>query len=452
MRWLFSVLAMVLAACATAQPINAPLTAAQMEAEIEAPGRAAVGEDLIVLALSGGGARAASFHLGVLQGLRDMRGRDGAALTQHIALITSVSGGSVLAAYYGLHGDDGLDSFRTAYLDKEWRLNAHYLPPAWMNLARGGVNGPSRLADWLDREVYDSARMRDLRRGPRIVLNATDMYNATPFAFTQTFFDSVCSDVAPVRVADAVAASMAVPVMFRPVLVESFAEACTPDAQWTEEILADRAAPEMLRQTARAFRHYRGDTPAAQRYVHLSDGGVVDYLGLTSLNVMRVAGPAPAPLTPREAVQARRVLVLAVNAEHVRARTWQQQSQAPGLYETLYAAIDGGSSAAMRSALDAFRASLPEWERDLVQWRCAQTDHFIMLGGGHIDEPAHPACRDIAVTMEVVALEDLDAAAYRALFDTETAVSLPPETVDALIAAGREVAARNEVLRALRVD
>jgi NTE family protein len=119
MRGLVFVLSLFVSACATATaPINAPLGG--LRADVE--GRAPVGDDLIVLALSGGGARAASFHLGVLQALRDTPGRDGRPLSEHIALITSVSGGSVLAAYYGLNGDAGLDTFDAAYLAREWRV------------------------------------------------------------------------------------------------------------------------------------------------------------------------------------------------------------------------------------------------------------------------------------------------------------------------------------------
>jgi NTE family protein len=116
MRGLAFVLALALAGCATAStvPINAPLGG--LRADVV--GRAPVGEDLIVLALSGGGARAASFHFGVLQQLRATPGRDGRPLSEHIALITSVSGGSVLAAHYWLHGDEGLDNFEEFYLER----------------------------------------------------------------------------------------------------------------------------------------------------------------------------------------------------------------------------------------------------------------------------------------------------------------------------------------------
>jgi NTE family protein len=205
MRVVVLVCMMLLTACATASPINAPLGG--LRADVQ--GRAPVGDDLIVLALSGGGARAASFHLGVLQGLRETPGRDGRPLSEHITFITSVSGGSVLAAYYGLHGEDGLDTFDAAYLAQDWRVRGPGSPFGLAGAFRGGMNGPAQLADWLDENIYDGAHMGDLGAGPRVVLNATDIYNSTPFAFTQFFFDGLCSDVRQVRVADAVAASMA---------------------------------------------------------------------------------------------------------------------------------------------------------------------------------------------------------------------------------------------------
>ena len=143
MRALAFACTIILSACATAlAPINAPLTAAS--APIAA--RALVGEDVLVLALSGGGARAASFELGVLQQLRDTPGRDGRPLTEHVALITAVSGGSILAAYYGLNGEAGLDTFRAAYLDQQWRLRGPGSPAGLVGALHGGVNRPDRGA------------------------------------------------------------------------------------------------------------------------------------------------------------------------------------------------------------------------------------------------------------------------------------------------------------------
>lgn len=438
MRSLIFVLSLFVSACATspAAPINAPLGG--LRADVE--GRAAVGEDLIVLALSGGGARAASFHLGVLQELRDTPGRDGQPLSEHIALITSVSGGSVLAAYYGLHGDAGLDTFDAAYLGREWDVRGPSSPLGVAGALRGGMNGPQQLSHWLSANVYGDAVMGDVRAGPRVILNATDLYNSTPFAFTQFFFDGLCSDVRQVRVADAVAASMAVPVAFRPVVMESYAPRCAGPPAWTSRVLADRGAGENVHQTARAFENYRGDTPAAQRYVHLVDGGVADNLGMLSLQVLRAGDAAPSPLAAREVLQARRVLFLVVNAEYIRPRTFQQNgTDAIGAYEMMYSPVDVATEVAKRASVDVWRAQLPEYQRALREWRCQQP-----VNGRGV------RCDDITLSMDVITFRDMTPEQYEALYDTATDVSLPRETVDALTVAGRGVVARNAALGEFR--
>jgi len=445
MRGLVFVLSLLLSACATTPvaPINAPLGG--LRADVQ--GREPAGDDLIVLALSGGGARAASFHLGVLQALRDTPGRDGRPLSEHIALITSVSGGSVLAAYYGLHGDPGLDTFDAAYLGREWRVRGPSSPFGIAGALRGGMNGPQQLRAWLAEHVYGDATMGDMRAGPRVILNATDLYNSTPFAFTQFFFDGICSDVRQVRVADAVAASMAVPVAFRPVVMESYASRCAGPPGWTARVLADRSAGENVRQTARAFQNYRGDTVAGQRFVHLVDGGVADNLGMLSLQVLRADG-LPSPLTVSEATQARRVLFLVVNAEYIRPRTFQRDgTDAIGAYEMMYAPVDVATEVAKRGSIDVWRAQLPEYQRALREWRCAETREALALTRAEGNVRPRLRCDDITLSMDVITFRDMEPAEYEALYDTATDVSLPRETVDALTRAGRGVVARNAALR-----
>ena len=439
MRGLIFILSLFASACATAPatPINTPLGG--LRADVE--GRAPVGDDLIVLALSGGGARAASFHLGVLQALRDTPGHDGRPLSEHIALITSVSGGSVLSAYYALHGDAGLDSFDGAYLAREWRVRGPTSPFGVAGALRGGMNGPNQLSAWLSENIYGDATIGDMRAGPRVILNATDLYNSTPFAFTQFFFDGICSNVRQVRVADAVAASMAVPVAFRPVVIESYGARCAGPPAWTTRALADRSAGENVHQTAYAFQNYRGDTAAGQRFVHLVDGGVADNLGMLSLQVMRADDP-PSPLTAREALQARRILFLVVNAEYIRPRTFQQNgTDAIGAYEMMYSPVDVATEVAKRASVDVWRAQLPEYQRALREWRCQQP-----VNGRGV------RCDDITLSMDVITFRDMAPAEYEALYDTATDVSLPRETVDALTRAGRGVVGRNAALRALRAQ
>lgn len=438
MRGMLLALTLGLSACATAAPINAPLGGLQADVR----GRAPVGEDLIILALSGGGARAASFHLGVLRGMRETPGRDGRPLSEHIALVTSVSGGSVLAAYYAQHGEAGLDTFDQAYLARDWDVRRGRSPASWAGMMRGGMNGPAQLADWLDANVYNGARMSALGAGPRVIINATDLYNSTPFAFTQFFFDGLCSNLMEVRVADAVAASMAAPVAFRPILMESYASRCDGPPAWTTTVLADRMQSENVRQSARAFQNYRGDTRAAQRYVHLTDGGVADNFGLLSLQLLRAAQGPPAPLTQADVMQARRILLLVVNAEYIRPRTFQSEgTDAIGAYEMMYAPLDVATEVSKRAMIDVWRAELPAFERELREYRCR-------LPSGM--RSATWRCDDISVSMDVVTFRDMEPVEYDDLFDTATDVSLPPETVAALIAAGRGVAMRNQALGQIR--
>jgi hypothetical protein len=59
-------------------------------------------------------------------------------------------------------------------------------------------------------------------------------------------------------------------------------------------------------------------------------------------------------------------------------------------------------------------------------------------------------CDDVSVAMDVIGFRDMSESEYEALYDAATDVSLPRETVDALIAAGRGVVARNAAVGEFR--
>ena len=119
-RRLLSALALtVLAAGCTTLPVqNQPLIA---HSELSgyrfdniAPGPKNSDSLLVVLTFSGGGTRAAAFAYGVLEKLRDTEiVWDGQRrrLLDEVDVISSVSGGSFPAAYYGLFGDGIFDEF-----------------------------------------------------------------------------------------------------------------------------------------------------------------------------------------------------------------------------------------------------------------------------------------------------------------------------------------------------
>ena len=71
-------------------------------------------ETFVVLAFSGGGTRSAAFSYGLLEKLRDTEVTiDGKSvrLLDEVDVISSVSGGSYTAAYYGLFGEQIFEDF-----------------------------------------------------------------------------------------------------------------------------------------------------------------------------------------------------------------------------------------------------------------------------------------------------------------------------------------------------
>lgn len=445
MRWAAISVAMLAAACATPAPtpVNQPITQVSIP-----PADLGIDGDAIALAFSGGGARAASFSLGVLQQLRDTRGADGKRLIDRVALVTAVSGGAITAAWFGRNGPDQIDGLRSAVLDKDWTDHLHrnlYWPPNWFRAIDGGMNGRDKLAGWLEQEVFGEATLADLRPHPRIIINATDLYTGSPFAFSPTYFDAICSDLGTVKLADAVAASMAVPLAFRPVVLGIYGASCPKsEPDWVDKAMADRAAPIGLRETAKSFAEYR--KPDSMKYLHLVDGGVADNFGLTSLITIRKASTTPyGPFTARDAVKMRRVLFLVVNAERPYNATWPTTARGPGGLEAMAAAADVSINASKRNAYDAFDSMLKDWERDLIAFRCAlPAEEARSLGAGEGWD-----CRNVHFDLDMVAFADLDPAMFKTLGDAPTDVSLPKPLIDQLIVGGRTVIARNALVQSL---
>src|SRR5262245_34256537 len=109
-HWTQILPALLLAGCAH-YPVNAPLTRAALETGYRFTNLPHTNNSdslFIVLAFSGGGTRAAALAYGVLEELARTQivweGRSGRLLDE-VDLISSVSGGSFTAAYYGLYGD-----------------------------------------------------------------------------------------------------------------------------------------------------------------------------------------------------------------------------------------------------------------------------------------------------------------------------------------------------------
>ncbi|MEU6495768.1 patatin-like phospholipase family protein [Streptomyces sp. NPDC046984] len=225
------------------------------------------------LALSGGGSRAAAFHLGCLRALHD---RD---LLDRIRVVSGISGGSLLAALWAYGPPDfaDFDARTTDLLRSGLQLDiarqAFKPSAAARNLtaaARAGArqlftrttdvsvarpaNRTDALAAVLARKAFATTTMADVTHpGLDVVLTATDLAttNAVRFGSARSGCSRYGTITEPVHVATAVAASAAYPA-FLPAL-------------------------------ERTFTFQRPGGHHEQRTVLLTDGGVYDNLGLSVL-------------------------------------------------------------------------------------------------------------------------------------------------------------------------
>lgn len=444
-----------LVGCATTpvnHPRNTPLRGVSNEAQKQALGPSeSIGETMVALSFSGGGTRAAAFSFGVLKGLDAVPGEEGNTLLDDVMFISSVSGGSLTAAYYGLHGKDGLASFREQVLlrdgEAELRLSL-FNPVNWMRLSAGGMNDINNLQRWLDRDVFHGATFADLaRRGrPEIWINASDMYHRVVFPFSAHAFDALCSDLYSLPVSIAVAASMAVPGYFAPVVLEKYPDACTgPPPAPVSGAPRDHQSPMVLRDLARAVRDLRD--AHSGKYLKLLDGGLTDNLGLAGILQTRLALGTPyAPLTEADTVRLRRMLYVVVDASRPPAGDWNRAIEGPTATDSLRAVMDTAVEMNMRLAFDAFVAMMRAWRDDIVTYRCAlSAERAAQLRGDN-----RPwKCDDVEIVVTRLSFDDLDPERARRLANVPTRLVLPTETIDALIAGGIEVVTDNPQVRHL---
>jgi len=428
-------------------PVNQPLTsnAQQVESALTPDAEPDYDDMVVALSFSGGGMRAAAFSYGVLTGFDQtpVKTRTGpVSLLDRLDFLSGVSGGSVLAAYYGLKGRAALADFRQRFLlvDAEEGLQTSL---SIGNIARGlqgGVNDATGFPVWLDTHLFDHATFRDMlaRRGPRVWINASDIYNRTAFIFAPVTFSALCSDLASYPLSLGVAASAAVPVVFAPIVIQNYTGGCpTALPNWVQRVRQDPDAAPLIKQYADALERYR---TGEIKYVKLLDGGLVDNYGLAGFTIARLASDSPfGPLAPQEAVKLRRFLFLVVDSGRAPSGAWAQTIPGPSGVDLIMASSDTATEAGAVGSYSAFDDTMSDWQDDLVQWRCGLSEADRRRFGA----PPGWNCKDVQFFIGKIGFEQLGPDRARALNNVETRFKLPPDQVDLLIAAGRDALARN---------
>ena len=433
------------------EPINAPLAA-----DVK-PSDFALGRDVntyyddmvIALAFSGGGTRAAAFSYGVLQGFDDTHVQTRASnfsLIDHIDFVSGVSGGSILAAYYGLKKRAALNDFKERFLLRNAEENLQ------MNLSLltiskgldGGINDPTAFPKWLDANLYGGATFKSLlfERRPTVWINASDIYNRTPFVFDRSTFGGLCSDLSTYPVSQAVAASAAVPVIFAPVVIQNYTGGCPlPLPEWVDRVRNDPDAAPLIKSYADAIQRYHS---GEVKYVKLLDGGIVDNYGLAAFLVRRLSANTPyGPLEPEEAVKLRRLLFIVVDSGRAPSGGWSQTIPGPSGAELIQAASDTATQSGAVGTYSAFQDTMDDWQDDIIKWRCRLSEADRRKFGA----PPGWNCKDVKFFVGRIAFDQLGAERASALNAVKTSLRLPPDQVEELIAAGHDALKTNAVFR-----
>jgi NTE family protein len=464
LRWpslLVTALVVLLGGCAT-RPINPPISHANSAAGYRFETRQAhhkETDNLVILAFSGGGTRAAAFSYGVLEFLRrtEVIGPKGnkVRLLDQVDVITGVSGGSFTALAYGLYGEKLFDTYEQQFLKRDVQgeiIGGVLSPLNWGRLASPGWGRSELAAQLYDDVLFHGATFGDLDRGhgPLILASATDLSTGSRFVFTQRVFDVICSELDAVPLSRAAAASSAVPVVLSSVTINNYGGTCNRSADPWVNIFVD--TPDPPRPAARAIRSLKAEEAFGDSvhrpYLHLVDGGVSDNVGmravLDSLEILESLHQLGKP-TPFDT--ARRIIVFIVNSLSSPPTNWDESESAPGTLDIMLKSAG--------TPIDAFSYEAVELLKDrAAQWRTSRLVRNSAAMAGNKDPAVAAALR--APDAEIYAIDvSFPALADKAELDylnrQPTSFVLPAEAVDRLrAAAGTIILASPEFKRLLK--
>jgi len=455
-------LAVLLGGCAT-RPINAPIRQASPSSGYQYQARERTSkphDNLVILAFSGGGTRAAAFSYGVLETLRrtEVRGpRETARLLDEVNVITGVSGGTFTALAYGLYGDKLFDQYEKRFLkrDVQGELIARWLNPTkWPALSSPDWGRSELAAQLYDEILFNGATFADLDRGngPLVSVMATDISTGSRFVFDQAFFDIICSDLDTVPLSRAAAASSAVPVVLTPVTINNYGGTCNYRVPaWARQFTDAATTPRPAARALKRLHELQSFTDSVQRpYIHLVDGGISDNLGLRGvLDILETFEALHSLGRPTPLDEVRRIGIFVVNSRSSPKTTWDASERAPGVVSLLVRASD--------VPIDAYSSDTVELLKDIkARWEALRTIRdSATLTAARGDDPFFSEVRNApdaalyVVDVSFDALDDPKEVEY--LQNLPTSLVLPDEAVDRLrAAANRIVLGSPEFQRLLR--
>lgn len=424
-------LVVLLAGCASVRPWqNLPLQPeVQVRVDADVPEEVDDRSLAVVVSLSGGGARAAAFGYGVLDALRQTRvhwnDRD-ITLLDELDVISGVSGGSIIAAYYAAFGQATFPAFEQKFLRYNFQdsLISTLLDVGTLyDLTSPWLGRSHVLARRLD-ELYAGKTFGDLPSQPgqpRLLVSATDLSLGSSFEFTWRQFELICSDLASVPLSFAVASSSAVPMALSPMTLKNHNDTCQRPPLDVNDTARDDYRVRLLRENQRSYLDAR-----TRPYIHLVDGGLADNLGLrTLLDRSQADGGLRKAVrrTTRTAIQ--KLVIIAVNAERDPAEHIDASDQVPSTWQVMDALLFGTGARATQETLGLLTDTAQLWRRELSRAAADGNDAFAPGAQVHV--------------INVNLRDAPELLGRRLLLQVPTAFSIPPADVSRLIEAGRHI-------------
>lgn len=359
-------------------------------------------ENFIIVMLSGGGTRAAAFGYGVLEELNrrplPLRAGKQETLPAQTDLVYGVSGGSVLATYFSLHGQDTFPSFENRFLKQNFQGILVRQVLSFANMPR--LTSPQfgrgdLLQEQFENHLFQHKTFGDLareRKGPFAVISATDMTAGKRLDFTQEYFDVMCLDLSKLRLARAVAASSAVPLVFSPLTLNNHGGHCgfrLPE-RLQQALDNDDNTSRLQKHTREEFiQHMKQYENSQERpYIHLLDGGLTDNLGLRNLLDMTEMYPANSLRQQMANSKTRRIIIIAINAQNKTDTNIDQSPNVPGFSEQLNATINIPIDQYSQESLRRFRFITDQINRQAQNENKPVSVYFINLNLHDLPESA----------------------------------------------------------------
>ena len=455
-RLLLIMISLIFAGCSAHYPVNDPITAIDKSKgyRLSKASEKNRSDSLAInMAFSGGGTRAAAFTYGVLEALRDINiNWEGTErrLLDEIDSISSVSGGSFTAGYYGLFGDRIFEDYEEKFLkvNVQGHLTGSMLNPlTWFTTGSKYYGRSDYAAEYYDEILFEGKTFGDMserKDTPLIEINATEVSTSSQFTFTQGIFDLLCSDLSTFPVSRAAAASSAVPVLFSSITINNHAGSCGYDMSANAEAaLDDTKAFSRRRHLLEKYEKYLDSDNYP--FLHLYDGGLTDNLGIRpGLNRIAIIDDSWGLVKSRGLGHIKRFAFIVVNAQSESKKHFSKFPLPVPLLDSIMGATSIPLNEYTFESLVTLSVSLKKFSEDIIKGRCADKE---FNSDSSID------CADFKSYLIYIDLDQLPDKELRdRLKQLPTSFVLKPEDVDELRDAAKTVMGQSEALQELLRD